>query len=199
MSPELKRKILATQRLHGWCMLDKAEHLALLVQDSTPAKIVEIGVYGGRSLIPMALAAQTYGGSVYGIDPWKNEACLEGTQDPANAKWWGDLDLEMIYQHAKEAINAFGVADVVRLMRMTDTEALGHFGDEEIGVLHVDGNHSAEVSQRYIKEWGPKIEPGGYLIMDDTDWPSQAETVKLIESHYARVTVKPSWAIYRKE
>ena len=199
MSPELKRKILATQKLHGWCMLDKAEHLALLVQDATPSKIVEIGVYGGRSLIPMALAAKTYGGTVYGIDPWSNEACLEGTQDPANAEWWAKLDIEMIYQCAVEAVNAFGVADVVRLMRMRDEEALGYFGDEEIGLLHVDGNHSNEVSRRYVEQWGPKIEPGGYLVMDDIDWPSQAETVKLIESQYARVTIKPSWAIYRKE
>ena len=199
MSPELKAKILKTQSLHGWCMLDKAEHLALLVLDATPKLVVEIGVYGARSLIPMALAAKQYGGKVYGIDPWTNAACLEGTNDPANAEWWGKLPIQKIYESAVEAVHKFGVTDVVTLLRMTDTEALGQFQDESIGVLHVDGNHSPEVSRRYIEHWGPKLEKGGYLIMDDIDWPTQAETVKLIESLYKPVTIKPSWAIYRKD
>lgn len=199
MNPELKSKILSTQSLHGWCGLEKAEHMALLVLDAEPETIVEIGVYGARSLIPLALAAQQYGGKVYGIDPWTNIACLEGTNDKANDEWWGSLDINMIYRSAVDAVHRFRLSATVELMRMTDSEALPHFKDESIGVLHVDGNHSAEVSRRYIEQWGAKIKKGGYLIMDDTDWPSQAETVKLIESRYQRVRVNTSWAIYRKD
>jgi hypothetical protein len=34
--------------------------------------------------------------------------------------------------------------------------------------------------------------------MDDIDWRSQAETIKLIESMYEPVRRDKSWAIYRK-
>ncbi len=199
MNPELKSKLVVAQRLHGWCGLEKSEHLALLMLDAAPEIAVEIGVYGGKSLIPLGLAASQFGGKVYGIDPWSNAACLEGSNDPANDAWWGSLDIEMIYRSAVSAVESFNLVATVELLRMTDTEALPRFADGSIGVLHVDGNHSPEVSRRYIEQWGPKIKKGGYLIMDDTDWPSQAETVKLIESRYQRVTVSPSWAIYRKD
>lgn len=199
MNPELKSKIVSAQRLHGWCGLEKAERLALLILDAAPQITVEIGVYGAKSLVPMALAAQQYGGAVFGIDPWTNAACLEGTNAPENDEWWGKLDIDLIYRSAVDAVHAFKLSATVELMRMTDTDAIIHFPDESIGVLHVDGNHSPEVSRRYIEQWGPKIKHGGYLIMDDTDWPTQAETVKLIESQYQRVTVTPSWAIYRKD
>jgi len=199
MNPELKLKLLKVQGLYGWCLFDKAESLTQLMLDAAPAVAVEIGVYGGKSLIPIGLAAKQYGGRVYGIDPWTNAACLEGTNDPANDEWWGTLDIELIYRSAAAAVLDFNLAATVELLRMTDVDALPRFEDGSIGVLHVDGNHSPEVSRRYIEQWGPKIKQGGYLIMDDTDWPSQAETVKLIESQYQRVKVAPSWAIYRKD
>ena len=72
------------------------------------------------------------------------------------------------------------------------------FADGSIGLLHVDGNHSAEVSMRYVGQWGPKVAPGGYLVMDDIDWASQAGTVALIEASYEPVRKEASWAIYRK-
>lgn len=199
MKPELKQAILDSQSLPGWCMLDKAEHLALLALDKAPKLIVEIGVFGGRSLIPLGLAAQQYGGKVYGVDPWRNDACLEGDVGKENAEWWGSLNIEAIYQAACAGVKKFRLDATVELLRMMDHEALTRFEDNSIGILHVDGNHSSEVSRRYIEQWGPKIEQGGYLIMDDIDWPTQAETVKLIEKSYQRITIRPSWGVWRKE
>lgn len=200
MNPEMKRTIERVVReTMGWCGLEKAEHLALLALDSHPALIVEIGVFGGKSLIPLALAAKQYGGKVVGIDPWLAGAALEGTNSEANDKWWAALNYEQIFSSFVQALHNFEVADTVRVMRMMDVDALPEFADNSIGILHVDGNHSPEVSRRYIEQWGSKVKSGGYLIMDDTDWPSQAETVKLIESRYALINSFPSWAVYRKE
>lgn len=190
--------IRATQTLEGWCPLEKAEALARLVLDAKPACIAEIGVYGGRSLIPMALAAQTYGGEVHGIDPWSNAAAIEGDVGTENSEWWGRLDIEKIYEGFLAGIRRFGVEDTLRVHRTTDTAALGAFEDGHVGILHVDGNHSAEVSRRYVDQWGPKIAAGGYLVMDDIDWQSQAETLALIERTYLTIRKEKSWAIYRK-
>lgn len=194
----LADSIRETQTLDGWCPLEKAEALARLVLDVKPACIAEIGVYGGRSLIPMALAAKTYGGTVHGIDPWSHEAALEGDVGADNSEWWGRLDIEKIYQGFLGGIRRFGVEDTLRVHRTTDVAALGEFQDGQIGILHVDGNHSSEVSRRYVEQWGPKITAGGYLVMDDIDWQTQAETLALIEQTYLTIRKEKSWAIYRK-
>jgi len=194
----LEESIRETQTLDGWCPLEKAEALARLVLDVKPACIAEIGVYGGRSLIPMALAAKTYGGTVHGIDPWSHDAALEGDVGSVNSEWWSKLDLEGIYRRFLAGITRFGVGDTLRVHRTTDTVALEGFQEGQIGILHVDGNHSAEVSRRYVEQWGPKISAGGYLVMDDIDWASQAETIALIERTYQLIRKEKSWAIYRK-
>jgi predicted O-methyltransferase YrrM len=194
----LHESIRATQSLDGWCSLEKAQALADLVLAARPACIVEIGVFGGRSLIPMALAARTYGGRVHGVDPWSKEAALEGEPDGENRDWWSQIDIEGVYDRFLIGVRRFGVQDTVRVHRAPDTTAIREFAAGQIGILHVDGNHSAEVSRRYIEQWGPKITAGGYLIMDDIDWRSQAETIKLIESVYEPVRRDKSWAIYRK-
>ena len=55
----------------GWCSIAKGEFLVDLVLKHQPKVIVEIGVWGGRSLIPMASALKSLGeGIAYGIDPW---------------------------------------------------------------------------------------------------------------------------------
>lgn len=194
----LERQILETQSLDGWCSLEKARALADLVLEAKPACIAEIGVYGGRSIIPMALAAKTYGGEVHGIDPWSHEAALEGDVGDENRIWWGQLDIERIYQGFLAGIRRFAVEDTLRVHRTTDTAALREFADGQIGILHVDGNHSADVSRRYVEQWGPKIAAGGYLVMDDIDWATQARTVAFIEEVYVPVRKEMSWAIYRK-
>lgn len=200
MNAELKQKItLAVATLEGWCTQEKAEYIAELVLNNKPVRVVEIGVFGGKSVIPMALAAKQYGGRVWAIDPWSKQAALEGSISIEDAQWWGSVvNLDFIYSGFVGAVNKFDLLSTIATLRMTDEQAIHHFEDESIGVLHVDGNHTPEVSRRYITQWGAKIKPGGYLIMDDTDWPSQAETLKLIESQYQLVKAFPSWAVYRK-
>jgi predicted O-methyltransferase YrrM len=191
------RTVAATQSLPGWCPLEKAEYLAALVRVTGARCIVEIGVYGGRSLVPMALAAEAHGGVVHAIDPWDVAASLEGDNGIENDAWWSRLDHEGIYQQFLRGIEAFGVRDTVRVLRMKDTEAIDRFADGSIDLLHVDGNHSAAVSMRYVRQWGPKLAPGGHLVMDDIDWETQRETVRLLADRYRTVKVASTWAVYQ--
>jgi predicted O-methyltransferase YrrM len=193
------KTVAATQSLPGWCPLEKAEYLAALVRVTEARCIVEIGVYGGRSLVPMALAARAHGGAVYAIDPWDMEASLEGNNGPDNDAWWSRLDHEEIYRQFIAGVAAFGVRDTVRVLRMKDTEALDRFADGSIDLLHVDGNHSAAVSMRYVRQWGPKIRPGGHLVMDDIDWATQRETVRLLADSHRTIKATPTWAVYQVE
>ena len=48
-----------------------------------PKVIVELGIFGGRSLLPQALQLRDNGdgGIIYGIDPWTKAAALDRTAD----------------------------------------------------------------------------------------------------------------------
>jgi predicted O-methyltransferase YrrM len=201
MTDSLRISIRATLSCDGWCTQEKATALAELVLSENPRRIVEIGVFGGRSLIPMALAANESNrpAEVIGIDPWKKDAAIEGSLDPKDKEWWSKVDLEEIYQKFRQNLRFFGVDDIVEVWRKTDTESLPMFVHESICILHVDGNHSPEVSRRYIDQWLPKVKKGGILIMDDIDWPTQADTVKLIESLCDPVRVEATWGAYRRK
>src|ERR1700683_5195449 len=73
---------------HGWCSVEKAHILAGCVTSMGGGTVVEIGVYTGRSFLPMALAVKHCGkGIAIGIDAWNPEVAAEG-EDKANAQWW---------------------------------------------------------------------------------------------------------------
>ena len=64
---------------HGWCTLDKMNVLASLIVSTRPQVVVELGVWAGRSLIPMALALRyNKVGKAIAIDPWDSKASAEG-------------------------------------------------------------------------------------------------------------------------
>jgi len=59
--------------IEGWCSLEKATKLINCIADIKPDLCVEIGVFGGSSFIPQALAIKENGkGEIVGIDPWSN-------------------------------------------------------------------------------------------------------------------------------
>src|SRR5678809_752199 len=118
MSPELHTKINHIPSLQGWCPLDKAQFLAELTVSNNLQAAVELGVFGGRSLIAIAIACQHKGsGFIYGIDPWSNSSALEGTNSEANNEWWRQVDLEAIYRGFIEAVLRFNLTKECRWIR----------------------------------------------------------------------------------
>ncbi len=182
---------LAIEGMEGWCSLDKAIDLADWVINPTfkPAIAVELGVFGGKSLIPIALglrytASKLFGkaGIVYGIDPWKTVAAIEGENGKDNDDWWlNKVNLHDIHRLCMEAIWKNGLDDYVGVLRMSAEQAAPLFRDGSVGFLHQDSNHSELVSCRQVKLWAPKLTPDALWILDDADWDSQAAAIRLIE------------------
>jgi Methyltransferase domain len=168
--------------LVGWCTPEKALVLAGLVSDHKPTLAVEIGVFGGRSLIPMALALRAVGcGVAYGIDPWTIEAAIEGNNGPANDGWWiNNSNLENVYISFVHSVIDHGLTRECRWMRLKSDVAVRLFDDASIGLFHLDGNHSELTSCRDVEQWHKKIAPGGVWVLDDADWESQKKAIQMI-------------------
>lgn len=155
-------------QLEGWCSDRKAGILMDLILMSKPDVVVEIGVYGGKSVIPMACALKTNGrGTIYGIDPWDTNASLEDVSDPLNRDYWGRIDHLGIMQRLIEKIDQFELQDHIQLIRNTSA---GVEPIHEIGLLHIDGNHSESTSYFDVTKWVPFVKKGGWIIFDDMTW-----------------------------
>lgn len=172
----------AMRRLEGWCSQYKASTLMDLICLVQPEIVVEIGVFGGKSLVPMgyAIKALDNGGKVYGIDPWSASASLEGDHNEANQNYWANLDYEAIFGGLQQKISVFGLDGTIELIRTT-SEAADPISN--IGLLHIDGNHSDEASYFDICKWGPLVHKGGLIVFDDITWSTIDRALKWLDKN----------------
>jgi len=187
--------------MEGWCTVEKGKRMARLVVEAKARLCVELGVFGGRSMVAMAFGAEKLDGRcrVDGIDPFTREACLEGSNDRKNDEWWGSVDLEDILRKAQAAIgdNKLGAYAYIRRLRSQD--AVGLYADGSIDILHQDSNHSHEVSTAEVMAWTPKMSAHSFWIQDDTDWASTKQAQEMVvEKGFVLLEDHTKWRIYRR-
>jgi len=167
----------------GWCTIDKALAMAESILETKPVQCVEIGVYGGKSLIPCALAlSELKHGHILGIDPWLPEAAAEGESDEANKEWWTNKShLELAEAQARNAIDSLGLEHVCNVAKNRSENIAPRFKDGSIGFLHIDGNHTELASVRDTTAWLPKMEPGGLIWFDDINWATTHKALSILD------------------
>lgn len=148
----------------GWCTDKKALALAALVLSIRPECTVEIGVFGGSSLLPLALAHQEIGrGTVIGIDPWSTAIASQEQPNAEHREWWAKVDMQHIYENFMALIARHHLEPFTRIIRNTSNNVTP---PNSIGVLHVDGSH-VETAITDVSRFAPKVYPGGFCVMDD--------------------------------
>ena len=153
--------------LPGWCDPQKALTLASIVIARRPACSVEIGVYGGSSLIAIAAAHQFIGyGKAIGIDAWDNQVAVAAQTENESREWWANQDLEKIYQDLFALLDLHGMGNVAQLVRQQSNRVTP---PNAIGLLHVDGGHNDQAVTD-VARFAPRVEPGGFVVTDDTQW-----------------------------
>lgn len=151
---------------NGWCSLEKAEDLASAVMALRSTVSLEIGVWAGRSLIPMAMAHAAQGhGQVWAVDPWAPQASIVG-QNKANADWWGSVDHEAIYREFVNQLDLLGLSGYVHIVRAPSDDVEP---PAVIDLLHVDGNHGDQAIKD-VARFATRVRPGGRVFMDDIHW-----------------------------
>lgn len=188
-----------TPIVEGWTTVEKANAMADLVLANRPSLIVQIGVFGGASLIPQALALQQNGhGLIIGIDPWTKAAALEGDVGADNAEWWSKLDMDAIANGAWAAIDSEGVKDFAVLVRTQSHIVSGLFPPESIDILEIDGNHSELASCRDVNLYLPLVKPGGFIWFDDFKWDSTQKAMGFINAQCKEMSRVDSCALFQK-
>jgi predicted O-methyltransferase YrrM len=167
----------------GWCPKDKAIHIMNLIRTNNAQVCVELGVFGGSSFFPIASAlAFNKQGIAYAIDPWANEACLEGYEEMNgdHHKYWGNVNLDKLMYKFIEGMHKNGLDSKYLIMRMSSAQACLHFDDESIDFIHIDGNHSEQSAIFDVEHWLPKVKKGGIICFDDAWWKSTQPAIKIM-------------------
>ncbi|HSX11024.1 MAG TPA: class I SAM-dependent methyltransferase [Chlamydiales bacterium] len=168
---DLKAKVSqGLPNLYGWCTKEKALSFIDLVLEVKPDVCVEIGVFGGRSLLPVAATLQFLGrGVVIGVDPWSKEEAIrhfDPVKDQPHINWWAQVNYDEIYNSYLNMLTQYQLEDYVITLRTTS--ALASYAIGPIDILYLDGNHNERVSNRDVKLYLPKVRPGGYIWLNDS-------------------------------
>lgn len=189
MNSALKARIWSViEPMHGWCSREKSEAMSDLIGRVLPSTCVEIGVFGGRSLIAQGMALKEVGdGVVYGIDPWRMDAALEGNLSTADKEWWSGINLNEIHLHCMDSIWRNGLDKQCIVIRASSQYCPRLFGGG-IDVLHIDGTHSEEASTRDVILYLPQVRSGGHIWFDDSDWTTTSGAVSILRKECKELT-----------
>ena len=155
----------------GWATVEVAHTLAAIALAIRPNVCIEIGVFGGRSLIPVAMALKQNGsGVIHGIDPWSAGESVKG-QSGKDKEWWSSQKMHQdVYERFIANVHKLGVHNHVEIHRVTSDEYPADRGS--IDLLTIDGNHGPQALVD-IKRFTPHVSVGGFVYLDDLHWDGE--------------------------
>jgi hypothetical protein len=122
-----------------------------------PATFVELGSHRGHSYFTFCQAVQesSLTTQCYAVDTWQGDEHA------------GNYD-EEVYIDVNHH-NQTHYAGFSHLLRMTFDDALSHFSDGSVDLLHIDGLHTYDAVKHDFDTWLPKLAPGAVVLFHDTN------------------------------
>lgn len=191
--------------IEGWCHVEKSLYMVDLIEKNNLNSYIELGVYCGRSLFPVALTMKHLHQNplVIGVDSWNLTNTLQGTPDPQRDvhrdSWWSRLDHNGLYLYTINLMKKYGLDRTVQLYRTSSLDYVQFVDPQSIGMLHQDGNHSTEISLNEVNAYYDKVKIGGFWVFDDTDWSStQPAQDKLVSYGYTCIHDASGWKVFER-
>lgn len=200
------RKIIQNDlpSIEGWCAVEKAMYMVDLVEKNNLDSYLELGVYCGRSLLPVALAMKCLHErpTIIGVDAWNLKSTLQGVPDKTDSlrdDWWSRIDHNGLYLYTINILRKYGLERDVQLYRTPSADYVRFVDKDSLSMLHQDGNHSTEVSCQEVELYHDKVKVGGFWIFDDTNWESTKPAQNKLESYgYSCVYDANGWKAYQR-
>ncbi|MGI6684355.1 MAG: class I SAM-dependent methyltransferase [Bacillota bacterium] len=173
----------------GGSYMSKTYLMAYLIESFNLKYYIEIGVYKGKSLLPLSYVVGQNNGKAIGIDPYEKETAKEYDLDENKKElinsFIDNLDFDSIYHDVIMKIENFGLNDYCKIIRKKSSEAVADLikNKIKIDILHIDGNHDSVYVQEDADKYLPLVNEGGFVIFDDIDWNSVDKIYKEVKKH----------------
>jgi predicted O-methyltransferase YrrM len=86
------------------------------------------------------------------------------------------VDLSTIKRRFYENMLRLGLSDQIAVIESPSDVAFNLFASHrfrgKIDLLHIDGSHSVNEALHDVTNWTKLVSPGGYVVLDDINWPS---------------------------
>ena len=128
-----------------------------LVDLVRPRILVELGTHYGDSYCAFCQAVDELkvAASCYAVDTWAGDL---------QSGPYGPEVLDDLKSHHDPLYSSFS-----RLIQSTFDDAVAHFNDASIDILHIDGYHTYDSVKHDFETWRPKIREGGIVLFHDTN------------------------------
>jgi hypothetical protein len=160
-------------RMNPELSAQKNPRAVLLERLPKSAVCAEIGVWKGNfSQMILRLAKPR---ELHLVDPWLFIPEYPGRRYGGQTARSQD-DMDEIFA---AVASKFRDRPQVTLHRMTSGEATKEFSDNYFDWVYVDGDHSYEAVISDLRNWWPKIRPGGWLAGDDYRWRDEKKNLSV--------------------
>lgn len=151
----------------SWCSEEKTRLMMDLICLTKPKLCVEIGVFSGSSMVPIAATLDYLEeGIVVGVDAWSNAIAVRNMDyDDPNRPWWGWVDMESAHQTFFTRLWEHALYNYWDEIKASSEEAAQYF--DEIDFLHLDGDYTEKGSLQDVRLYLPKVKRGGFILLSN--------------------------------
>jgi len=175
----------------GWC--DYESFIDKAIENAEDGEtIVEIGGFKGMSTAYAGIEILRKNPTIryHVVDHFKGSTEHQGS-GPAGLGKEFQRNSEHLYLEWLQNIKP--VDEVVRGIRMDSKKAHEIYPDKSLAAVFIDGEHSFEDCLADIKNWLPKVRPGGYIGGHDYNWKGVKKAVTKAFSNNVTIA-KRSWS-----
>lgn len=125
--------------------------------------IVEIGVYGGASLLSMIDVCVKNNNKVFGIDPWEKVELFNGKKASDEERDRKRAALKQLRENLVRILKKYKYG-CVKLMQEFSPQVAHNFQDNSLNLVFVDGSHSYKSVRDDLLAWWPKVKSNGGIF-----------------------------------
>lgn len=160
-------------RIETQCSKPTLNLMQSFLKDLEGGSFVEIGVFGGFSLLYNYDICMKNKIDVIGIDPFETITIFNGDEETNTAPHkvtQARIAATNRRENLEKIISSNNLN--IKILKKDSNDACNLFEDNSISLLHIDGDHSYMGVKNDLNNYWPKLKSGGVIINDDYTWAS---------------------------
>jgi len=150
-------------KIYGWFRTSQMTWYKSFAEQVKNGKIVEVGVFGGASLLSITETCIVNNTKLYGVDPWDKLTKAFPKQSLSETR----KDMNFLRLNLMKIITELNYQNTVTLKRDFSVDAAKKFDDEDLDLIFIDGNHEYKNVYNDLQSWIPKLKPNCWMIGHD--------------------------------